>query len=425
MARRAISCALVLLVIAGLQMTGSAGAAQKPTSKDGSLQDHASVTIAKDNEFNPANGVVAGNGSKQHPFVISGWKIDTIDIHDTDAYYVIKNNDVTGELILDWTGNRATVVNNHIADLRVNQNVQRTGEDTSGRIVRNTFDTVGQLRHFNGLFAYNTVGQPDTPTIPFTSNEAVNFDGFNGSHFTHNTIYGYVDATLHGHHFSEHYGTKKMYMMGHERVRYDEVWITDNKIYSTGPFALRYNDLNHAANDRTATSETDEALNDPHIHHTRVHMNRNTLIGSGLAVDVFNADDENHIRIGHGSVELRGNKIALTRTPQDVGSSYTGISVQQAQGLTLRIVGNKITESTDELDTTAGWDASDEGIWMDQLKTAKVYLFDNTVNGTAYGIRAQDFEDSVIWWVANLHTSGVDHPLYWDNSVKNQPRRKG
>ncbi|MFN2595291.1 MAG: hypothetical protein ABR579_10430, partial [Actinomycetota bacterium] len=162
-----------------------------------------------------------------------------------------------------------------------------------------------------------------------------------------------------------------------------------------------------------------------HIHHTRVHMNHNKLIGAGLAVDVFNADDENHIRIGHGSVELRGNKITLARTPQDMGTNYTGISVQQAQGLTLRIVGNKITQTTDQVDATTGQDASDEGIWMDRLKTAKVYLFNNTVNGSAYGIRAQEFEDSVMWWVGNLHTTGVQYPVYWDNTVKNHPRRKG
>jgi hypothetical protein len=407
-----------------MQMAGTAGAAQRAADKS-TPQQHPSISIGADTEFNPSNGVLKGNGSKHHPFVISGWKIDTISIHDTDAYYVIKDNDITSQLVLNWTGNRAKVVDNHVADLQLNQNVQRTGEDTSGKIVRNTFDTVGQLRHFNGLFAHNTVGSPDSPDIPFSSNEAVAFDGFNGSHFTHNTIYGFVDATLHGHHFSEHYGSKKMYRMGHEHVRYAEVWITNNKIYSSGPFALRYNDLNHAANDRTATSETDEALNDPHIHHTRVHMNHNKLYGSGLDVDVFNADDENHIRIGHGFVELRGNKISLDRRPEDMGSSYTGITVTQAQGLTLRIVGNTVTETSGTLDSTAGWNSSDEGIWLDQLKTAKVYLFNNTVKGAAYGIRAQDFEDSVMWWVGNLHTSGVTYPLYWDNTVKSHPRRKG
>ncbi|MDQ3877352.1 MAG: hypothetical protein M3290_03255 [Actinomycetota bacterium] len=426
MARRAISFAVVILVIAGLQMTGTAGAAQRLASKDDGLEQHPSITIGADNEFNPSNGVLTGNGSKQHPYVISGWKVNSIFIHDTDAYYVVKHNDITGQLVLNWTGDRAIVVDNHIADLRVNENVKRTGEDTSGRIVRNTFDLVGQLRHFNGLFAYNTVGSADSPDFPFFSNEAVNFDGFNGAHFTHNTIYGFVDATLHGHHFSEHYGSKMMYRMGHEHVRYDEVWITNNKIYAAGsPFALRYNDLNHAANDRTATSETDEALNEPHVHHTRVHMNHNTLVGSGLSVEVFNADDEHHSRIGHGSVELRGNKISLTRASGDAWSTYTGISVRQAQGLTLKVIGNSITETAAQLDSTTGWDSNDEGIWMDRLKTAKVYLFNNSVNGAAYGIRAQDFEESVTWWVGNLRTTGVAHPIYWDNSVKSQPRRRG
>jgi hypothetical protein len=425
-ARKSLACLVAGVVLCALtQLSAVATASKLPGSGDGSQVQHNSVTIGADNEFNPSNGVVAGNGSRRHPFVISGWSVDTVFIHDTDAHYIIKNNNITGQLILNWTGDRAKVIDNTIADLRVNENVQRTGEDTDGTIVHNTFGVVGQLRHWNGLFAYNKVGSPSMmDNVPFSDQEAVNFDGFNGSHFRNNTIYGFVDATLHGHHFSERYGTAKMYRMGHEHQRYDQVWITHNKIYSSGSFALRYNDLNHAANDRTATSETDEALNEPHVHHTKVHMNFNKLYGAGLNVDVFNADDPNHIREAHGVVELRGNRISLARSP-DGFNSYTGITVTQAQHLTLKIVGNTVTETMDMADSTLSQNAGDVGIWMDKLTNAHVYLMHNDIKTVGYGIRAQEFTDSVQWWVGGLHTSGVLYPVYWDNSVANHPHRRG
>ena len=36
--------------------------------------------------------------------------------------------------------------------------------------------------------------------------------------------------------------------------RYHEVWVTDNEIVSPGPWALRYYDEAHSANDRTAAT---------------------------------------------------------------------------------------------------------------------------------------------------------------------------
>lgn len=414
-----------------------------PTSSE-SRQQHDSIVIGADNEFNPANGVRGGMGTRSNPFVISGWQVDTLEIHDTDKFVRIEGNDI-GTLVLDWIGHRALVKDNTIDDLRVNQNVQRTGDMTDGRIVHNTFGVVGQLRHWDGEFAYNTVGTPDSMELPFSSTEAVNFDGFNNAHFHDNTIYGFVDATLHGHHHSSGYGqpshnhymppddphadhAEHMKGMDHEKpvdhtIRYAQVFIYDNKIYSSGPFALRYNDLNHAANDRTANSETDPALNKPHIHHTRVYLTGNKLYGSGISIEVFNADDENHIRAGMGQVVIKNNDISLDRGNDDIFSSLEGISVHQAQALVLRIENNTVKETVRETSSTTRDADSDAGIWLNDIKKANVYLSGNAVSDMAYGVFARQFSKTVNWWISGLKTSKVGMDVYYDNSVANQPRR--
>src|SRR6185503_20212765 len=166
---------------------------------------------------------------------------------------VIRDNNISGTLVADWIGNRLKVVNNTIGDLRVNQNRERTGDMTSGVISHNTIGVVGQLRHWNGVFSHNVVGTPDQMSLPFSEERAVNFDGFNGAHFVRNTIYGYMDATLHGHHHSSGYGKHSHYHgtepeaehehhhgmdmedMDHidHTNRFHEVWIAHNKIYSS------------------------------------------------------------------------------------------------------------------------------------------------------------------------------------------------
>jgi len=69
--------------------------------------------------------------------------------------------------------------------------------------MRNTFTTVGQLRHFDGVFAFNTVGAPQSGALSssYPATRAVNFDGFNGAAFVHNTIYGNLvgGITIEGH----------------------------------------------------------------------------------------------------------------------------------------------------------------------------------------------------------------------------------
>jgi len=403
-----------------------------------------SIYIENDSHFNPANGVRRGAGTAADPFVISGWDVSTLYVKDTGAHVVIRDN-MVDRLVLNWNGPGVKLVDNQIGDLRVNENVARTGAATSGVIADNTIGIVGQLRHFDGLFAHNTVTGDDFFDGTIFEGPAVAFDGFNGARFVHNTINGYVDITLHGHHHGSGYGKQSHYHSmppeGHEghaapmahdapnvdhTKRWHELWVVNNKITAPGQFALRYNDQAHAANDRTAASEKNEALNEKHVHHTRVHLNNNTLVGSGLRVDTFNAKDDRHLGTARGMVEIRGNTIKIespmTDTPFE--QQRQGISIERAVDVTLKIARNSITApAATERSPLSAQFTDDAGIWLWELDDSDIFITDNSVTNTVYGIRAQQFTKSVHWTVGSLKTQGVAQPVYYDNSVPNHPRR--
>jgi hypothetical protein len=399
-------------------------------------QSHDDIFIQGDHEFNPAHGIERGRGTKAHPFVIAGYDIGTVYIKDTGAHLVVRNNTIEN-LYLNWNGGHVKVLDNDIGDLRVNENIERTGDPTSGRIAHNTFDVVGQLRHWDGIFEDNVVGSPQGMTLPFFSNEAVNFDGFNGSHFRDNTIYGYVDVRLHGHHHGSnfhgpshyhgateegehHHGDGKM--VDHTK-RYHRVTVSNNRIYAAGPWALRYVDDNHAGNDRTAASETNPALNEPHMHFTHVTFKNNKLFGSGLYVDIFNADDEEvHKKIGHGMVSLVGNRIALDHELSEPFSSEFGIRVERAQHLMLHIAHNKVGW-LDDIERPDEQFLSDVGISLYDIDVGKVHIFDNELTNFEYGIQAGQLSKTVHWWVGKLKTKKVNQRIYYDDSVANRPQR--
>ncbi|HEX2057396.1 MAG TPA: hypothetical protein VHI71_03420 [Actinomycetota bacterium] len=431
------AAALLLLVMV---FPAAAGAATT-SSADRAKQTRNSIFIDELKDFNPANGVRAGSGTASDPFVISNWDVSRIEIRDTDAHVVIRDNLVRNTLTLDWIGGGIEVRNNTVGDLRVNQNRKRTGDPTSGVIEHNTFGIVGQLRHFDGIFQNNVVGKKDSMNVPFfTDTRAVNFDGFNGSIFRNNTIYGYMDARLHGHHHSSGFDEDSHYHgaapaahadhgeMDHT-VRYHQVHIYDNKIYADHYYALAYLDTAHAANDRTAASETEKTLNDPHIHYTRVFMHDNELVGAGLYVDIFNAKDQLHTRgTARGLFEISDNKIVLHPT-EDVTQRFyarNGIDVYRAVDVTLRILDNTVTgpEAGDALSSLTG-EADVAGINMWTLDKSDILLSGNAVTRAAYGIKASDFSKTVNWTIAELATNDVDQDVYWDSSVENPPQRKG
>lgn len=419
---------LALALIAGLFFTAAPAVAGV---------EQGSVLIEDNSQFTEQNGVRYGKGTKQHPYVIEGWEIGRLEIHDTNRYVVIRNN-IISNLTLNYIGDRVKVVRNRIGDLRVNQNVERTGDMTSGIIANNRFGVVGQLRHWDGLFANNVVGTPPTDDgtqINFgqTSNQIATLDGFNGARYRNNTFFGFVQLRIHGHHHSSGFakgsshdhgagegegdeGPALMHMKRFHRALFEK-----NTIYATGPYGLIYTDSNHAANDRTAASETNEALNEPHEHTTKVALLRNKLMGSGIMVDIFNADDPNHLRTNTGHFTIKGNAITLREYRETVdgwSAPPVGIEVHQARDLHLNISNNSIAAPAPEahratVDQVGGHVAS--GIQLIDMEKAFITISNNAVTNRVAGVYARRFK-RVEWSIDGLKTEGVEKEVDYDGS---------
>jgi hypothetical protein len=430
---RVRSVVIAVALVGGLLFTATPAAADV---EDGS------VVIEDNSQFTQNNGVRYGKGTKKHPYVIEGWDLGRLEIHDTNRYVVIRNN-IISSLRLNWIGDRVKIVGNRIGDLRVNENVERTGAATSGVIKNNRFGNVGQLRHWDGSFANNIVGTPPTDDgFEFDfgqgSNRIANLDGFNGARYRNNTFYGYVEIRLHGHHHSSDFGENSHYHGAGNRhdktdlthmTRFHRALFEENTIYATGPYALVYTDSNHAANDRTATSETNEALNDPHEHTTKVAFLRNTLIGSGIMVDIFNADDEQkHLRTRTGHFTIKGNTIKVREYRESVdgwSEPPVGIEVHQARDLHLNISNNRVTGPAPEAhrattDQIGGYVAS--GIELLDIEKAFIHISNNYVSNRIAGIYARRFH-RVQWWINGLKTQGVESEVDYDDSSA-QPKGK-
>jgi hypothetical protein len=391
-----------------------AGAAPMPTN----------IHIASNDDFDLAHGVRSGRGTKADPYVISGLELQRLHIENTSKYVNIHSNTVAGQMVLDWIGDRAKVHYNRIGDLRVNRNVPRTGLPTSGSIVHNSFGIVGQLRHWDGLFAHNRVGSRDALTA-----RAVNFDGFNGAHFMHNKIYGFMDARLHGHHHSSQFGEPSHMHAGHHSHemdhshRYHQVAITHNAIYANHEYALAYLDTGHAGNDRTAASETEKSLNDPHIHFTRMYLDSNRLVGAGIRIDVFNAQDAHHTKTSRGLAAVRWNDVFLARDDFFSGRNLHGIEVRNARDISLRIEGNLIrgkdVKKGNMLAFLENWDKH-AGVFLHNVDDGSILVARNRVENRVYGVRAEAFTPRVRWKVDDLVTKNVDDAVYYQN-VPNKP----
>jgi hypothetical protein len=424
---------LVAILVCGAMATAALGTVAGSAGAETTVQ-HENVTVSADKDFTRANGFRSGMGTREDPYVFSGWQIGSLVIQNTDRYVTIRDNTIGG-LVLDWIGNRVIVRNNSIGDMRVNQNVARTGRPTSGNIEWNAFGVVGQLRHWDGLFQYNVVGAK-VPEGQAQTNQAVNFDGFNGAKFVHNTIYGFVDARLHGHHHSTKFGSQSHnHTMNGDydhssatektmhRYRHHQVTIAGNKIYSDAAYAIQYLDTDHATNDRTAASETDPALEAPHLHFTRVSIAGNRLYGSGILINVFNALDDRHPWTERGSIDIRGNAIHLGKDSFLDLKQLQGIEVRQARDVNLRIIGNSVTGKREEspLVMLENYD-EDAGIFLNTLDDASVSVIGNRVSTRAYGVRAATMTKTVVWRVRDLRTTNVRERVHYDDSVENKPK---
>lgn len=440
------------------QATGSV-----PTQSQAEQMPQVDRIVVRDEKgFTPSNGFKSGTGTLEDPYVISGLYV-TGDLYlaDTESCIVIKENWIGGQLTLNWNNQCVHVHHNHIRDLRVNENIERTGMPSGGLIELNEIVIVGQIRHYDGEFRNNVVGPASTDDLwdkifhesplPFVRFDPVvlNIDGWNQALFHHNTIYGSVSLDLHGHHHGtgflaphSHYhgdGPAPEHAEDHT-MRWSSVSFTDNKVVDPTGYGIRYDDQAHAGDDRTANSESVEMLDKPHRHFVEVDISRNIVEGAGIWVDVFGADDERHKATNPGTVTVTDNQVKMVERDNDMlGTPFfsTGWDANQAirivasKEVAFTVTGNvvsfKASGQSNPLDPVNnllfGW-YSDErvpvGIEIYDARNASFVLSDNEISGFQYGIRARYMDDASTWQVENNRIDARE-PVWYDETVANKP----
>jgi hypothetical protein len=413
---------------------------------------------------------ITGTGSLADPFVLEGLHVTSVlELKDTEDYYVIRENYVDGTLKLNWNADNVHVHHNYVRDLRVNQNIERTGDATGGLIEKNVFGVVGQIRHFDGVFRENEVGpapagmfddliEDSGELVPWMAERIVlNIDGFDGAVFEANDIVGYVEMQLHGHHHgscfdchSHNHGDEKKAAMHDHTIRYHEAVFRANTITVEKGVAFRYTDQAHRGDDRTATSEPEETLRDPHEHFTRILIADNTLVGGPLFVDVFNADSRDHaneettklekvaVHEGHayrGDFVLRGNTVRYELKDQSLKTSIMeelvrdGILVRDAKETNLVLEGNVIELANARDGTLLGaipivdyWaGAAPAGIHLRDVRQAHVDVRDNAIAGPHFGVLARDMPKDATWTLSENEFVKVVEEVDYDETVANEP----
>ena len=399
----------------------SGGKGAIPTLQDAllKLERRQQIVIVGDDAFNPANGVRSGSGTYEDPFVISGWYVDQVLVADTSKAFVFSGNYVADILILDWTGKGGYVHHNHLNDLRTNRNVERTGDPSATVIEQNVIFNVEELRHFDGEVRNNTIGREDLLGTLLARGDGVVFNiaGLNGAGIHDNVIFGGVDMKIHGHHHSDRPGLHSHnhgqadeaqaedHVEDHQ-VRYVDFHFYRNRIVDTG-FGMRYNDLNHAGDDRQATSEQEPMLEKPHVHHTTISLHDNVIEGATLRIAAINAVDQRHLAGETATLDIHHNRI-LKPTAGD------GIVVQDVRNATVRIHENVVEKGQLQLSGTSA-------ILLQRFGNATVEVGKNSFGDYRYGVRAAEFDNLTRWSVGANQAPGVKQEVYWDDSVANPP----
>lgn len=184
-------CTTVLLILIGIVVVAS----------DGDLRDSGPIVITSDYEFTKENGVIAGSGTVDDPYIIEGLRIDAgysdygIRIHRTSRAFVIRNVEISGaakaaiflsyvrnghvqdcKLIGNWIGialnfasynriNDCTLESNtdgiHLYFSRDNQILQNTSKRNDTAIwldASNTNEIIGNTLSANHMGVYLDLG---------------------------------------------------------------------------------------------------------------------------------------------------------------------------------------------------------------------------------------------------------------------------
>lgn len=387
-------------------------------------------------------GYLSGSGTPQDPYLLERFYVDgDLTIQSTDRAIVLREGYVTGQLSLNYIGEKLYVHHVYAKDLRVNENVARSGDNTGGLFHDNAFGFVGQIRHFVGEFRDNAIGPKpqgivgsylsDTGSAQIPAGVVFNFDGFHGADVHDNTFLGQVDIKLHGHNHGDclqcnihdHADIQDMPnnraadgvdttidddlgFRSRHSVRYHSLLFRDNIITVDDGFALRYNDRNHAGDDQTANSEPNEFLEDPHVHYQQISLRGNTLRGGPLVVDIFNAEDDRHVIDNQGVLRITQNTVEIPYVKSTRANQPTlvGMDLRQVDGIGLMVAENQVLfkEGGDDmplktLRTVVERAPELIGFRLDTFRGGDITLASNHVNTGSIGVLVRGFADDVYW----------------------------
>ena len=111
---------------------------------------HKPISITNNNDFTLKNGVITGEGVKENPFIISGWKINSylkpaIQISNTDSYVEIFDCEILGNKIFDKFGIGAVagiIISNAKNVCIKNTNIHDLSSDFGIAIIASSNNTV-------------------------------------------------------------------------------------------------------------------------------------------------------------------------------------------------------------------------------------------------------------------------------------------
>jgi hypothetical protein len=370
------------------------------------LERHGAILLRASADFSPANGVRSGAGTPADPYLVEDVFATSLTIRDLNVSVELRHDYVSGALTLDWTGPTARLVDSYVGTLVTNTNRPHHAEAT-------WLDVVGSriggavLRHAGGDVVESVIG-PDGPSDPGAL--ALNVEGYDGLRLANDTVRGPVELRLHGHHFSGSFADAwmPMDMPGNATDRYDALSVVDDVFVDPTGRGVDVSDRDHAANDRTASSDPDPALNLPHRHFTDVQFDRDTIEGAGLLVEDANASDPHHLP--GGSTHVHVGDLAVV-------DPLNGVAVRIAQnmGADVAIEGGSLRMT--------GRVAGSVGVLVDGMTRGSVDVRGVTIQGFDVGVQARHVGKNASWSVQDETFLADGRDVDWDSTVRAAPQR--
>jgi hypothetical protein len=119
------------------------------------------------------------------------------------------------------------------------------------------------------------------------------------------------------------------------------------------------------------------------------------------------APDERHVKGQTGEIILARNKIVKPLAGD-------GVVIQDVTDARVIVEDNRVERA----DLALG---GQHAILLTRFQNATVEVRDNWLGPYKYGIRAQAFDENTTWVVGENSATGVEFPVYWDESVAHPP----